>query len=828
MNEHTSTIGSDIFKDIYFLYELSLAVGKSLNVLENCKYFVDALHALKNLDLAGVWIKNKYLTMAMASTPHMASLIYAVPRMRIDTPSISINHPIFKLSEDRGIFCLRDDDAQFKQLILEKNITQGAYAVFPLEDIGFLKLYSEDANVFTELELNKLRNVVDKFAVSMKGSLAHQTATAGEKKIRHIIESALDAVVIINSEGFVIEWNKQAELIFNWTKEEALNEQMANLIIPPKYRKLHYEGVRKYFKTGNGPILNTRIEIKAMRKSGEIFDVELAIVPIELNHTTFFSAFIRDITEAKKAKQALIEARQKAEASAKAKELFLANMSHEIRTPLNAIYGMSHLLLKTQINDHQQKYLDALKVSTNNLLVIVNDILDISKMASGKLSIENIGFNLTKQLQFVIQSELPKAQEKEIQLELNIAAEISAILIGDPVRLNQVLFNLVDNALKFTEQGSIKINGQLIASTLKEQEILLTIEDTGIGIDADKINHIFENFSQEDDSITRRFGGTGLGLAISKQLVELMNGRLWVESEKGVGTTFFIQLRCMIGQETDLPETAANDLVTYQLQGIKVLLVEDHEINQFLATSILKDLSIEVYVADNGLEAIEKLKKHDFDLILMDMQMPVMDGLEATRIIRKELKMTLPIIALTANATQGYKEKCLASGMNDFVIKPFDEIDLAKKMSFLLNKKPQTLAVPMNKKNRPMKMIMEDTNSHSTANVALYNLSKLSAKVKGNQQFIQHMIRLFVDRTPNEIAAIKMHFEKGELDRVHAIAHKLKPSFSLLDIYELAEDMCLIEQYAKAETNLEELAILIEKLERLGGKMILALSEELR
>ena len=381
----------------------------------------------------------------------------------------------------------------------------------------------------------------------------------------------------------------------------------------------------------------------------------------------------------------LIQSKLRAEHSSKAKEQFLANMSHEIRTPLNGIDGMTRLLDSTSLSNDSQEYVNAIKSSSENLLVIVNDILDFSKIEAGKLSIEKIGFNLTKILNQVIKSSCYKAEEKGVLLESNIDGKIADILIGDPVRLQQIVINLLNNALKFTSKGFVKLNCTLISTKNNLNTIKFEIDDTGIGIEKNKLDTIFESFSQEDDSTTREFGGTGLGLSISKHLVELFNGQLLVKSEKNKGTSFYFTLDLPIGNEDDLPEdlTVVNE--PESLENKRVLLVEDNEINQFLATTILKQWKMNIDIADNGKIALDRLKEQNYDVILMDVQMPIMGGLEATELIRNTLNITTPIIALTANAIKGDNEKCIEVGMDDYISKPFNHSILYNKILKLIN-----------------------------------------------------------------------------------------------------------------------------------------------
>ncbi|MEO1654879.1 MAG: ATP-binding protein, partial [Bacteroidota bacterium] len=395
--------------------------------------------------------------------------------------------------------------------------------------------------------------------------------------------------------------------------------------------------------------------------------------------------FTEDITERKLQEQALQIATIKAEEGSRAKQQFLANMSHEIRTPMNAILGMTRLLQRTNPSNQQKTYLDAIKASADNLLVIINDILDISKIEAGKLNIESVGFNLEKLVKRLCDSIEFRANEKGIGLFDYVDRRISKVLIGDPVRLNQVMLNLVNNSIKFTEKGSVEIECNLIEATEDENVIQFQVIDTGIGIDKAKLATIFESFSQGDDSISREYGGTGLGLSISNQLVELFGGKLQVKTKRAIGTTFYFTLRMKVGSEEHIPKPLEAKRKDVSIRGLKVLLAEDHDINQYLATTLLDEWGTVVEVVENGKEVIKKVSDHQYDAILMDIQMPIMDGIDATKIIRRQLRLDVPIIAFTANSLKGDSHKYLNAGMNAYVSKPFEPVELFNTIATVAN-----------------------------------------------------------------------------------------------------------------------------------------------
>lgn len=395
----------------------------------------------------------------------------------------------------------------------------------------------------------------------------------------------------------------------------------------------------------------------------------------------------------KKVNKMLVEltaAKKELEESMKVKAQFMANMSHEIRTPMNAVIGFTELLLKTELSQEQKQYIEAVKTSGKNLLVIINDILDFSKIESGKLEFENIKFSLSQVISTVTELMLAKAGEKNIRLSTKIDQKIPDQLIGDPTRLNQILLNLVGNAIKFTNQGEVKITIELLSEATNVEELKFSVTDTGIGIPEDKLKSLFKAFTQVSNETTRKYGGTGLGLAIAKQLVEMQNGSISVKSKVAEGSTFSFILKF---KKNEKPESGSNKVVAKldfkKLEGSTVLLVEDNLLNQILAKKVLTDWKLKVEVAENGLVAIDKLKKNNFDLILMDIQMPEMDGYDATKYIREKLtspKSETPIIAMTAHALAGEAEKCIKAGMDDYISKPFDTQALYLKIDAALKK----------------------------------------------------------------------------------------------------------------------------------------------
>jgi signal transduction histidine kinase/ActR/RegA family two-component response regulator len=398
----------------------------------------------------------------------------------------------------------------------------------------------------------------------------------------------------------------------------------------------------------------------------------------------------KDITRRKKIQEHLEKAIFEAQAAKQMQEQFLANMSHEIRTPMNGIKGMTDLLLDTPLSQKQQELAGTIKSSANNLLVIINDILDFSKIKAGKLNIEKIDFCLRDVLNNIASIFEHKIKKKGLRLHIELSPDIPVRLTGDPYRLNQVLINLVGNATKFTEHGHIQVRVDVQKRT--EQEIILsfTVTDTGIGISAESLPHIFESFSQAGEGGNHRYGGTGLGLTICKQLLHLQRGNITATSTRGVGSTFSFHIPygyndTPLSAESSAPAVPIRDYSNL-LAGRRFLVAEDNEINQRLIDYVLTRAGGTVQLAGNGVQAIDYLRDDKaFDLIIMDLQMPEMDGYETTEYIRNHLQMSTPIIAMTATAMAGEQLQCLRSGMNEYMTKPFEFADLYKKIAVLLS-----------------------------------------------------------------------------------------------------------------------------------------------
>lgn len=492
-----------------------------------------------------------------------------------------------------------------------------------------------------------------------------------------------------------------------------------------------------------------------------------------------------DITERVQIEDELILAKKKTDELAKAKDLFLANVSHEIRTPMNGILGIAGLLAKTKLNQKQQKMTGMIKDAANNLLVIVNDILNFEKISAGKIELEKIQFVLNEKLALLTESFQYKAKEKNIQLCFNDETGQTIEIVGDPYRLSQIVTNLLANAIKFTDKGNVEIKLQIITKTPEDIWIRIEVKDSGIGIPEVKIDSLFQPYQQADTAISRKYGGTGLGLSIVKNLVSLMGGRIGVESKIDSGSIFSIQLP--FKTNTEATQTAYAIADYNQLKGLRVLLAEDVEMNQFIARSILEEKGVYVTEAIDGRETIEKVKSFTFDLILMDISMPYIDGIQATSIIRSmknSPNCSIPIIAITANALEGDKQKYLSAGMNGYISKPFLEeeflmviLQCLQKNDFCFSSDNENLINPTNEK--------------------LYSEAHLMGMGKYQQTFIDKMIGLFLQTMPEDIYILQETAKMKDWKKVERTAHRIKSAIRSMGIQSAIQAIRYIEEAAQ-------------------------------
>jgi len=490
---------------------------------------------------------------------------------------------------------------------------------------------------------------------------------------RSLIESNVDALMTTDPAGIISDVNKQMEALTGCTRDELIGAPFKDFFTDP---------------------VRAAAGIKLVLRDKKVTDYELTACDrdgrqtvVSYNATTFYDrgrnlqgvfAAARDITERKQVETELKQARAVAESASRTKSDFLASMSHEIRTPMNSIMGIADLLAKTELSAEQKKYVAIFQRSGENLLNLINDILDLSKVEASQLELERTGFSLHDHLEKISEMLGPRSEQKGLTLSITVADHVPTELIGDPTRLRQVLLNLLGNAIKFTTSGEVALYVSMPPGSESSPELQFTITDTGIGIPVEKLDGIFERFTQADTSTTRRFGGSGLGLTICRQLVELMGGRIWVESDVGKGSTFAILVPFELWNADDHPAVEAAETDPDQaLSAMRILLADDSPDNCTIILAYLAHTPHIIEIAETGLTVCDMFKAADYDLVLMDRQMPVMDGLTATRAIRaweaENGRTATPIIALTASALKGDRELCLSAGCSAFLTKPIKQ-----------------------------------------------------------------------------------------------------------------------------------------------------------
>ncbi|MBP9854406.1 MAG: PAS domain S-box protein [Candidatus Omnitrophica bacterium] len=511
--------------------------------------------------------------------------------------------------------------------------------------------------------------------------VAERKIKESENKIRVILDNTAAGITLTDDQERIVSWNKYTEELFGLKKKDIYLKHVSCLYPKEEWDKIRASNIRKIG-------FMHHMETKITRKTGEIIDINLSVNVLmdSENNIVGSVGIMQDITKQKRTQEMLIQAKLAAEEANSAKSLFLANMSHEVRTPINTVIGMIDLTLDTPLNPEQKENLEVAKDASINLLSLLNDILDLSRVEVGKIKLEEIEFHLHNVANSVTKGMSVLAKNKNLETALKIHENVPELVLGDPVRLRQVLVNLINNAIKFTHKGKITTEIKVASKTNSDVMLLFSVIDEGIGIPKDKHEKIFEIFTQADDSTTRRFGGTGLGLAICKRLVDMMGGRVWVESEESKGSTFHFTAvfktvkKSALSSVADIDPVAVDEkFILEQLKGLKILLAEDNLVNQKIAVKLLEKQGWTVSAVENGQEAVNKALHENFDVVLMDANMPILDGLEATRLIRENEQTTgkhVPIIALTARAMQEDKGRCLDAGMDGYVSKPIDRKEL--------------------------------------------------------------------------------------------------------------------------------------------------------
>lgn len=649
-----------------------------------------------------------------------------------------------------------------------------------------------------------VKDITDKKNVEEELKKIEQQREEYQFRLQSILDNTPLIVFIKDLEGKYLLANKSYRDAFQLTKEQIIGKTDFDLVSEENARR--YREIDEYVIREQK---NTEVE-ETIQLGGEMTNLLIVKFPLfdKDNNIYGIGGIASDITERYLYGMHLIESKSKAEMAEQLQEEFLANMSHEIRTPMNGIIGMTNILLNTSMTDEQKDFLKVIKKSSDNLLVLINDILDLSKIKAGKLRIEKIDFRLRETLEHSINTFRCLIKEKGLTLRISVDLDVPDSLTGDPHRLNQILNNLISNAIKFTVKGEINLEIKAIQQENKEVDLLFCVADTGIGIAKEKLKTIFETFSQAETETSRKFGGSGLGLSITKKLIELQKGSIDVSSTPGEGTTFTFHIKYAIANNTVAKQygnVKQDTLKQDGLSGKRILIVEDNEANQKVIYHMLHNAGIEPDLADNGKVAIQLLEDgFEYDLIIMDLQMPEMDGFETTVHIRQKLNLNIPIIAMTASALRNEKIKCLEIGMNEYMNKPFVPSDLFRELRrFLLKSEEiETEETPVIAKNESKK---------------LYSLNHLIEM--DDMDCLCEVLQLFLDSVPMIMVEIKEAIIEERWEDVYKKSHKVKSSIGILQMGKLMSLISKVELDAKERKNLDEILPNFEKAEELFEKI---------
>lgn len=642
-----------------------------------------------------------------------------------------------------------------------------------------------------------------------------------EEKYRGLIEEAKEIIFTTDLNGNFTYMNEVGIKAVGLSEEDVLSSSFSDLMDKQYVEKIKELGLQ---------LMNKELDVAYVEfplKSQSEFWIGQNMTLVNAGEVqNGFQGVGRDITEKINYEKVIVGEKEKAQIAAKEKSRFLANMSHEIRTPLNGIMGLTNLLLDTEISEKQKKYLSAITSSSETLMVVINDILDISKIDAGKLKIGAHSFSLKTCIAQLVEMLSVKAAEKGVKLQYLTDGQIPDFLMGDEPRLNQILYNVVGNALKFTQEGTVKIN--VTCSEVKDQlvNVEIKVQDTGIGIHPDKLKHIFKAFGQVDENDTREFQGTGLGLTIASKLIGLHHGTIGVESEEGVGSTFTIVLPYKVFEEEDSegrmdsPKLNSTD---YNFKGIRVLLAEDNPVNQMVTKDLLVNKNSFVEVAENGQVALDKLESGEYDIVLMDMQMPVMDGYAAMQEIGRNLNLkALPILALTAHVSAEERSKCIKNGASDYLSKPFKPSELFEKIQNLVPNADFKKVLDLVEEGAETSL---DDLDHLDKDV--FDFSKLHEFTNGNKNIIVSTLGLLKTVLPNDIKELKKGAVSQDFEKVRAVAHRSVPNFKLVFKDDYASLLMSLESLAESCDNHERILQIVSDLENKQSQVLEAIDKEL-
>ena len=661
---------------------------------------------------------------------------------------------------------------------------------------------------------------------------AEDALRESEALFRAVSESAHDAIVTADGSGKIIKWNPSAGQLFGYTESEAMGQSLTCLM-PNRFRDRHVAGMNRVMDGGRPHVMGNPVELVGLRKDGSEFPLELSLARWQIARGNFITGVIRDITVRKNIERKLenqrdhleelvgtrtgelTQALAAAEVANQTKDDFLANMSHELRTPLSAVIGMANLARGISTEPKLRDYLEKIVRSGEHLHRIINELLDISKIAAGHMELENISFSLRSVFAHVESVMAHRATEKGLEIVVVIDDAVPDVLLGDPTRVTQIGLNLLGNAIKFTQVGRVAVHVSVQASVQSRVCLEIEFEDTGIGMRPEDLNLLFKPFTQADASVSRKFGGTGLGLTISRRLAQMMEGDISVTSIEGRGTTFKVSLWLGLGNAADLPaeHAASDEMLPLSYQGARILVADDQPLNREIVEALLAAVGITAAMAENGQEALDILTESGpdaFDLVLMDIQMPVIDGLTATRTLRSRAGFeSLPIIAMTAHTLTHEQKINAAAGMNDHIGKPFDNLSFYRTLAKWIPKSKQKAACAAKVfPGQPEPLIEAQPELHTLHGV---DIAAALARFGGAEDRYRHWLAEFVATAVDVPEQIRSAIAAGQHEQAGKTVHAFKGRVGMLGMIDLHGIVCALEPVLHKGTSSEGLLATLER-----------------
>lgn len=862
------------YNNALLMQEIGQVTSEVLDIDQVVKKVLGVMEKRLDFDRGMIMLANKEKTRLVFNSgygyEHKLDEILRATEFHLDKPqSRGVAVQAFKKQESFLVNDINDVTEGFSERSLEFVKITNAHSficvpiVYEKHSLGILIVDNiESKRSLSQSDMNLLKGIASQAAVNIAETISFQKLQESEEKYRTILENIEEGYFEVDLAGNFTFVNDAVCRILGYSHEELRNMNNREFTDPETAAKM-YRVFNETYRTGKPANI---VDYQIIRKDGGTRDLEFSasLLNDSAGEPIGFRGVIRDVTERKQA-EAMRREKLAAEAANRAKSKFLANMSHEIRTPLNGIIGMTELGMMTDMDSNQRNILQTIQTESNSLLGIVNDVLDFSKIEAGMLELEEISFDLTSMVDNLVNSFAHSAQRKGLNIKTSLAPDVPSGVIGDPVRLRQVLANLVSNAVKFTPKGEINIDVHVAEDLGKDVKLRFSVRDTGIGIPKDKKATIFESFTQADSSTTRTYGGTGLGTTISKQLAELMGGEIGIESEVGVGSCFwftavFSKQTIEKGSRVKKDEKAviSPKRIENQKKSFRILLVEDYPTNQQVAMGHLKGAGYDVDLAENGLAALELYRQNDYHLILMDIQMPVMDGYKATREIRKletanrqietgdkvpdnqqplssstkkqSSIQRVPIIAMTAHAVEGYREECLEAGMDDYLTKPLTRkrfLAMVEKWTGLAADRDAEISslqpTPQPDRTIPDESVLRlCSNNHQSKKGLPIDFEKALNEFEGDEALLMEVLKGFMENVRGQIGVIQQALMGQDADRVRREAHSIKGGAANLRADELSRIAFELENIGKSgklEGGIEALKRLekeLDDLERIG------------